>query len=650
LRGRAFAFGCWATGCGGPAVGIPCDWKAALRAPLGMGREHWVAPNTAKSTLLECSPGGPGCSNRPAGRSLNSLQRRTPKSFTAPEARGRACPRLREPGSSHPQPRGFSTLLILSFLFWFCLTSGLTAAIVDKPAQAQAHANKGLQFIKVGDLRNAEAELRLAVETDPQNAVYLGSLGAVLGMERKLEESNTYLLRALQLHPDDSASRRNLASNQYQLGQLQAAKANLQKVLKTVPDDKAAILLLGMVSEESKDYAAAVKWLTAAPDQVHRRPEAVVALGRAYYNTGEKEKARETLKDLLAASRRPEWQEAIFLGGRAAAQAGDYETAEQIFASISTTYPDTTKLVYHLALAQYDAGHFDKSEATLRELNLAGRQTSDSENLMAWCLYKRGQIKEAVAAMDRAIALDPSAEDNYLDVGMMLLEQHRDQGAFAAAVKALEVAPASYRAWRLKGSAEARLDRIKDAKKSFARGLELNPLDEQSILGLASEQLNDGKVEDAKQTLEKGIERLPRDAVLYQAYGRMLLWLQGSGNGSSEDRAISLLQTALRLDDSLADPHYQLGKLAARKGWLEEALNELQTANRLDPKSSQTHYELAMVYRKLGRAEDATRELLAFRTLKSAEGKRASGKPQGGRGELEMTSPLEGLSRGPGPH
>jgi tetratricopeptide (TPR) repeat protein len=504
-----------------------------------------------------------------------------------------------------------------------------------------------VQLLREGNLKDAEAELRLAVDMESQNSTYLGSLGAVLGMEQKLEESNVYLQKALQLNPDDWASRRNLASNQYQLGQLQPAKENLEKVLKRVPGDKTTILLLGMVSEESKDYVAAVKWLASVPEQVSQRPESVVALERSYYKIGKKEKAHQTLRYLLAAASRPEWQKGLFLAGRTASQAGDYEMAEQVFTVISATYPDAAKVGYQLALAQYDAGQIEKSEATLRKLVLAGTRTSDIENLMGWCLYRRNQIKEAVEAMDRAIALDPSSENNYLDVGSMLLEQHREVGAFAAAEKALAVAPDSYLAWRLKGGAEAKLDRIKESEKSFARAVELNPSDEQSILGLASGQLDTGEIQEAKQTLENAIQRLPCDAALYQAYGRMLLWLQGVGDSSSEARAISLLRTAVSLDGSLADPHYQLGKIALRGGRLNEALKELETATRLDPKSSQTHYELAQVYRKVGRAKDADRELQAFKNLKAAEGTRASNRPQGGKGPPELMSPHEGVSRGP---
>ncbi len=558
---------------------------------------------------------------------------------------------------------GVRTFLPFSLFLLLWLARGLACVPREGSAQAQAHAEKGLRLIQEGDLTGAEAELRLAVQLDPENPVHLGSLGAVLGMEKKLEESDVYLERALRLDPADWKTRRNLASNQYQLGQLQPAKDNLERVLKAVPGDSTTCLLLGMVAEESKDYAAAVNWLASVPDQVRQRPESIVALARSYYNVGQRDKARQALNDLLAfertadlqtrsappSSAQPEWREGLFLGGQAAAQAGDYELAERMFTSVPASYPDPAKLGYNLALAQYHAGHLQESQATLSQLMRAGKETADVNDLMGWCLYKQGKPKEAVEALDRAINLEPSSENNYLDVGVMLLDQRRYQGAFAAAVKAVEVAPESYRAWRLKGVAEAKLDRTEDAEKSYQRAVELNPSDEQSILGLASEQLNDGNIDEAKQTFEKGILRLPRDAVLYGAYGKALLWLEGVGANSSEARAVSLLQTALRLDDSLAEPHYQLGKLALREGQIADALKELEIANRLEPKSTQTHYELALVYHKLGRADAAARELQAFKTLKAEENKPALGKPVGGRAATltEETRMLEGPPQGP---
>ena len=121
---------------------------------------------------------------------------------------------------------------------------------VPTPA-AEEHAEQGRQLLERGDLAAAERELRKAVEMSPEDPEVLGLLGVALGMQQKLQEADGYLEKALHLDPTDSATRRNLAWNQFELGQLAQAKANLARVLNEKPHDSTAILLMGMVEEES---------------------------------------------------------------------------------------------------------------------------------------------------------------------------------------------------------------------------------------------------------------------------------------------------------------------------------------------------------------------------------------------------------------
>jgi Flp pilus assembly protein TadD len=56
------------------------------------------------------------------------------------------------------------------------LVPGLSAAPGRSSQQAQDHADEGMQLVQGGDLNGAEAELRRAVELDPDNSVYLLNL------------------------------------------------------------------------------------------------------------------------------------------------------------------------------------------------------------------------------------------------------------------------------------------------------------------------------------------------------------------------------------------------------------------------------------------------------------------------------------------
>ena len=297
-------------------------------------------------------------------------------------------------------------------------------------------------------------------------------------------------------------------------------------------------------------------------------------------------------------------------------QAGDYETAERMFGSIQSTYPDVAKIGYQLALTRYRAGRTDESLATLRQLTDAGHESSDIENLLGWCFFRRRDLENTLAAMDKAIALDPDNEFNYLDVGIILVEAQRPSGALLAAEKAIQVAPRSYRAYCLQGLAQMRLGKITAAEQAYRHALELNPADEQSILGLASVQWDDGRAQEAEETFQRGFERLPHDPILYQEYGTMLLKEAGRDT-ARESLAVSALRTALALDASLAEPHRQLGNLALAQGRTKEALQQLELAAKLDPQSNEIHYSLGRVYERLGRHEEASREFQTYRRLKA---------------------------------
>jgi tetratricopeptide (TPR) repeat protein len=513
-------------------------------------------------------------------------------------------------------PEELSWVLVRALCFFMMLAViPLGAAPPEAPA-AQAHAAKGRELLAGGDPAAAERELRQAVKLAPDDAEFLALLGVALGMQRKLQDSDVYLEKALRVDPADAVTRRNLAWNQFDLGELGKAKVNLALVLKEKPQDATAILLLGMVDEELHDYASAVKLLASVPEQVRERPESQAALARAYYYSGQSAKSREVLKELQSRAGEPE---SIFAAAQVAAELQDFDSAEALLRSIATSYPDQERLGYALARVEYRAGKFPESLDTLRHTIAAGHESSEIYNLLGWCLYKKDDAKGAVAALDRAIALDPGEESNYVDVGMMLLENHLFDGAMTAAEKAIEVAPGSSGGRRLKGQIEFKLGHVNDAEALYTRAVELNPSDEGAILGLATARLDVGKSADAEATLKKGIERLPRSGVLYQAYGTMLLWGQGREDGEVEARAVELLRKAEALDPALADAHYQLGKVALREGNVREALRELETACHLDPKTSKNHYALAQVYRKLGRTSDAEHEVQIFQALKEKE-------------------------------
>lgn len=267
--------------------------------------------------------------------------------------------------------RAFAAIISLT-----CLTISPGIAF-DTATAAREHAEKGVQLAQAGDLAHGETELRTAVELAPNDASYLTSLGGILGMEQKLVEANSYFEKAVKLDPANAAARRNLAANEWRLGQLKQAQANLEHLLRAQPGDEIAMLLLGMVSENEHDYARAAKLLAAVPELVEQRPESVAALASAYYHTGRRGEAHKTLEGLLTRSASPP---GVLAAAGVAVRAQDYGIAEKLFESIRSSFN-------------------------------SGRETSEVYNLLGIVEMKMDQFTDAVRSYSRAIQLDPGSLD-----------------------------------------------------------------------------------------------------------------------------------------------------------------------------------------------------------------------------------------------
>ncbi|HEV2715687.1 MAG TPA: tetratricopeptide repeat protein, partial [Terriglobales bacterium] len=227
--------------------------------------------------------------------------------------------------------------------------------------EAQSHADNGIQFARAGDLVRAADELRKAVMLAPTNAELLSTLGTVLAMDKKLEESTTTFRKALQLAPQDAIVRRYLAANLWQLHRYSEAKRELQIILREHPDDAQARLLLGMVSENSGDYVTTANMLSSVLKEVEKQPESIAALARSYYYLHDREKARATLQMLTSHASSVQ---SVLMGAQIADQAGDYEKAEQLLDSIGDS-SDGENVRYRKATVQYHRGHFADCEQTL---------------------------------------------------------------------------------------------------------------------------------------------------------------------------------------------------------------------------------------------------------------------------------------------
>jgi tetratricopeptide (TPR) repeat protein len=464
-----------------------------------------------------------------------------------------------------------------SLVFAFALAAPVVELLGQAKSTAQEHAEKAVQFVQQGDLKSAERELRIAVELAPRDPALLTSLGGVLGMEGDLQLANGYLAEAVKLNPRDPVLRRNLAANQFQLGRFKEAHENLDRLIRANPGDKTAIFLLGMVSENERNYTRAIALLESVPEAAEKQPEAWVALASSYYHTGRRENARTALRRLLS---RPANPRVVFQGGRAAMDARDYPTAEALFATIQSTYSDPAAVDFQMALAQYRAGHAAESEKTLLETIQAKRARAEAYVLICKILADRGE-------QTRALQIATEGE---------------------------QAIPDSYEVVSTKASLEMKLRYYSEAVASREKAVRLHESPE-AKRDLALAEWRAGMRKQAVEEFEGTMRQFAGDARTYEVYGTLLLEEESP---DTRPRAGELLKQAISLDGSSVEARYQLASLEITDGKPELALPYLQAAIKLDPRDSRLHYAMSRACRRLGRTADADKEMELYRKLKTA--------------------------------
>ena len=230
------------------------------------------------------------------------------------------------------------------------------------------------------------------------------------------------------------------------------------------------------------------------------------------------------------------------------------------------------------------------------------------------CLYAaRGEHEQAVAAHDRALALDPDYVPAHLALGQLWLDANELDRAQTHYARAHALDPACAAALVGLGMvASARQDPAA-AVDHLVHALALQPQASAIHYPLAMAYRALGQLEQAQEHLARRGDDPPivRDPVLAQMAalpaGIRHLEKRGveSGRSGQLDAAVRDLRQAVAADPGSTSIRLNLGTALALSGAIDEAIAEYREALRLAPEAPQAHYNLATLLRQQGRGEEA---------------------------------------------
>lgn len=226
-------------------------------------------------------------------------------------------------------------------------------------------------------------------------------------------------------------------------------------------------------------------------------------------------------------------------------------------------------------------GQFDKAELEIRR-NLAEKPDSAPYTYLdAYTLFSQSRNDEALAAVDKAIALEPSFEGSNLLRGKILEKAGKLEEAaasFRAETAVAKTQTGQRDAWLALAVAEERLGRKEPAIAALEKVVEVAPETTDAYYELANLYMQTSQMDKAKAINE----RLKQQG---QTEDPNILYNLGAERFNKGDfkAAADFFDKAVRVKPDFADAHLQLGYTRINLGDLKAAAESLETYLKLKP-------------------------------------------------------------------
>lgn len=285
------------------------------------------------------------------------------------------------------------------------------------------------------------------------------------------------------------------------------------------------------------------------------------------------------------------------------------------------------------AVSLHGGGRLAEAERFYREILAQSPLHFDALHLLGVVCHQTGRNGEAVALMQRAIALDTSQPAVHSNLGLALQALHRPAEALASydlalhldstfadalnnrgnalrelgrareAVesydRALAVHPGAANALNNRGMAQRDLKRFPEALASFDRAILLKPDYAQAHFNRGFVQLEMGRPEDALASFDRALGIDSRDPALFCNRGNALQALK------LHEQALASYDRAIELEPQLAEAFNNRGNALRDLGRPEEALASFDRALAIKPGYAGALNNRGIALRDLNRRADA---------------------------------------------
>src|SRR5881394_223315 len=389
------------------------------------------------------------------------------------------------------------------------------------------------------------------------------------------------------------------------------AEQQLNGILRTTPNEAAALNLLGTIRAQQGKLDEAESLLTRAAKIDPTFVPVHMNLAFLYVLENVPEKTISELREVVKLE--PDNIEANYKLARLLLSRG--QTDESIVVIEKAKLSSATSVMFLTLLgdAYFKKGDAGKAEENYLLALAAHKDNPDAMMGMAKVSQSRGDNRTALAYLSQAKEVIGNAPEVLYRIGVTALGLGFFDEARSDLEQAVKLKPDEPTYLIALGAAWLKKPDLFAGEQSFRRALELQPENAQAQMYLGYVLYKQKKFSEAKPHLEKTIKA---DSQLPEPFYYLGLISQEE---NEDEQAVTFLEKAIAVSASFANAHVALGASYLKLKDYPHAQKELELGARLNPDDSKAHYQLAVLYARLKDPKRAQAEMEIVEKLKTID-------------------------------
>lgn len=188
-----------------------------------------------------------------------------------------------------------------------------------------------------------------------------------------------------------------------------------------------------------------------------------------------------------------------------------------------------------------------------------------------------GDTEQALAALERAVQINPSLAESRTNLGNIYLKNGQIEDAIYEYHADLEINPSDTKTHNNLGNAYTKQGWLNDAISEYNLSLELDPNFIEAYKNLAAAYCKQEMFGQAQSVLKQAIILQPKNASLYSQAGDLYYQM------GHYEQAIFQYKKALRFKRNFAEAHYGLGICYNKLGLVDDEIRAYKMALAVDP-------------------------------------------------------------------